>query len=134
ADPEVDLGLGLPAMASYIRYLQRLRWFLAAARVTIYLVSQEGRVALTPPGKPPVSIFPPTEPAMLGQRRKLGLPGSTRLELPVLHTLIAAGGTATRGEVIAAVARWFPEVPQPPPAEFGQRLSVAQRTLQVAGF
>ena len=47
---------------------------------------------------------------------------------------MTAGGAAPRSELIPAVARWFPEVPQPPPAEFGQRLSVAQRTLQTEGL
>ncbi len=136
ADPDIQLSLALPAMASYIRYLQRLRWFLAAARVSVYLVSQEGRVAVTPPGAPPVSLFAPhaVPPAVPGTRRKLGLPGASRMQLPLLHALLAAGGTAGRAALISAVARWFPDVPQPPPVEFGQRLSVAQRTLQVDGL
>lgn len=136
ADPEVDLSLALPAMASYIRYIQRLRWFLAAARVTVYLVAQDGRVTVTPPGAPPVSVFGPSapEPPVMGKRRKLGLPGASRLQVPLLHALIAAGGTASRTDMILAVARWFPEVPNPPPAEFAQRISVAQRTLQVEGL
>ena len=134
ADPEVDLSLGLPAMASYIRYLQRLRWLLAAARVSVYLVSQEGRVAVTPPGAPPVSQFAPPPAAPAGSRQKPGLPGASRLHLPLLHALVTAGGAASRAALIPAVARWFPEVPQPPPAEFGRRLSVAQRALQVAGL
>jgi hypothetical protein len=134
-DPDMDLCLALPAVASYIRYIQRLRWFLAVARVTVYLVSQEGRVAVTPPGAPPVSHFaPPPPPAIPGQRRKLGLPGASRMQLPLLHALVSAGGAAGRAELIPLVARWFPEVPQPPPAEFGQRLSVAQRALQVDGL
>ena len=136
ADPDVELSLALPAMASYIRYLQRLRWFLAAARIVVYLVAQEGRVTVTPPGAPPVSAPAPTSnaPAIAGERRKLGLPGATRLHLPLLHALVAAGGAASRTELITAVARWFPSVAQPPPAEFGQRLSVAQRALQVEGL
>ena len=135
-DPDVELSLALPAMASYIRYLQRLRWFLAAARVAVYLVSQEGRVTVTPPGAPPVSALAPAGPvpAVQGQRRKLGLPGASRMHLPLLHALVTAGGAASRTELIGAVARWFPSVPQPPPAEFGQRLSVAQRALQVDGL
>lgn len=136
ADPEVALGLGLPAMAGYIRYLQRLRWFLATARVAIYLVSEEGRVTVTPPGAAAPGVLTPSgpPPATAGKRRKLGLPGATRLHLPLLHALVSAGGTAGRAEVIPAVARWFPEVPLPAPAEFGQRLSVAQTALQDAGL
>jgi hypothetical protein len=136
ADPDADLSLALPARASYVRYLQRLRWFLGAGRVSVYLVSQEGRVSVTPPGASPISApAPPTPgPTPMGVRRKLGLPGASRLQLPVLHALVTAGGSASRGEVITAVARWFPEVPQPPPAEFGQRLSIAQRELQVEGL
>ena len=42
ADPDLDLALALPTMASYIRYLQRLRWFFSVARVSVYLVSQVG--------------------------------------------------------------------------------------------
>ncbi len=136
ADPDADLSLALPARASYIRYLQRLRWFLGAGRVLVYLVSQEGRVSVTPPGASPVSapVVPPPGPTPTGVRRKLGLPGASRLQLPVLHALVTAGGASSRSDVIAAVARWFPEVPQPPPAEFGQRLSIAQRELQVEGL
>ncbi|HMA36930.1 MAG TPA: hypothetical protein VKY74_20920 [Chloroflexia bacterium] len=137
ADPDVELSLALPAMASYIRYLQRLRWFLAAARISVYLVSQEGRVTVTAPGAPPASVFAAPSGVPLppgGGRRKLGLPGASRLHLPLLHALITAGGAGSRVELIAAVARWFPEVPQPPPLEFGQRLSVAQRELQVAAL
>lgn len=136
ADPDLDLALALPTMAGYIRYLQRLRWFLSSARVSVYLVSQEGRVTMTPPGAAPVGAFTPpqqtgTQP---GARRKLGLPGASRLQLPLLHALLMLGGTASRGESIAAVAQWFPDVPQPPPVEFGQRLSIAQSTLQVEGL
>src|SRR5205809_8113691 len=29
ASPDLEMSLALPAMASYIRYLQRLRWFLS---------------------------------------------------------------------------------------------------------
>ena len=137
ADHDLDLCLGLPAMGSYIRYIQRLRWFLSAARVTVYMVSQEGRVFVTPPGAPPVSVFaqqPANAQGGEGRRRKLGLPGASRLQLPLLHALVQAGGTATRTESIEAVARWFPEVVQPPPVEFGQRLSIAQSTLQMEGL
>lgn len=136
ADPDVELSLALPTVASYIRYLQRLRWFLSSARVSVYLVSQEGRVAVTPPGAAPVSAFAQTEaaPPHEGKRRKLGLPGASRLQLPLLHALLMAGGTASRTDSIAAVAQWFPEVPQPSPAEFGQRLSIAQSTLQLEGL
>lgn len=135
ASPDLELSLALPAMASYIRYLQRLRWFLAAARVSVYLVSQEGRVTVTPPGAAPVSAFMPANipPATTGTRRKLGLPGATRLEMPLLHALVQSGGELSRSDAITLVARWFPEVPQPIPAEFGQRVSVAQRALQLAG-
>jgi hypothetical protein len=45
-----------------------------------------------------------------------------------------ASGTASRSDAINAVAQWFPEVPQPPPLEFGQRLSIAQNTLQEEGL
>ena len=136
ADPDLDLALALPTMASYVRYLQRLRWFLSAARVTVYLVSQEGRVSVTPPGAAPVNVFAPAPatPATPGTRRKLGLPGASRLQLPLLHALVMLGGTATRGDCIKAVAQWFPEVTQPPPAEFGQRLSIAQNALQDEGL
>jgi hypothetical protein len=134
ASPDLEMSLALPAMASYIRYLQRLRWFLAAARVAVYLVSQEGGVTVTPPGSAPVSVFVPTNipPATTGTRRKLGLPGATRLQMPLLHALVQSGGELSRSDAIPLVARWFPEVPQPIPAEFGQRVSVAQRALQVA--
>lgn len=134
ADPDVELSLALPAMASYIRYLQRLRWFLAAARVAVYLVAQDGRLTVTPPGSPPVGLAAAVPPAEMGKRRKLGLPGASRLQLPLLHTLLTAGGALSRGETIAAIARWFPEVPQPPSAEFGQRVSVAQHALQNEGL
>ena len=56
------------------------------------------------------------------------------MQLPLLHALIMTGGTASRAESIMIVAQWFPEVPQPPPAEFGQRLSIAQSTLQLEGL
>jgi hypothetical protein len=136
ADPDLDLSLALPAMAGYIRYLQRLRWFLSAARVSVYLVSQEGRVSVMAPGAAPVSAFTPPADALTpaGKRRKLGLPGASRVQLPLLHALIQAGGAASRADSIAMVAQWFPEVPQPPPAEFGQRVSIAQSTLQVEGL
>jgi hypothetical protein len=139
ADPDVELSLALPTIAGYIRYLQRLRWFLSVARVWVYLVSQEGRVTVTAPGAAPVSAFTSSEgtgplSAQDGKRRKLGLPGASRLQLPLLHALIMAGGTASRTESISAVAQWFPEVPQPPPTEFGQRLSIAQSTLQLEGL
>ena len=135
ASPDVEMSLALPAMASYIRYLQRLRWFLASARVSVYLVSQEGAVSVTPPGAAPVSAFMTGNipPATSGTRRKLGLPGATRLQMPLLHALMQSGGESSRSDAIVLVARWFPEVPQPIPAEFGQRVSVAQRALQVAG-
>jgi len=135
ASPDMEMSLALPAMASYIRYLQRLRWFLASARVAVYLVSQEGRVTVTPPGAAPVSAFLTANlpPATTGMRRKLGLPGATRLEMPLLHSFVQSGGELSRSEAITLVARWFPEVPQPIPAEFGQRVSVAQRALQIAG-
>jgi hypothetical protein len=135
ADPDLDLSLALPATASYIRYLQRLRWFLAAARVAVYLVSQDGRVAVMAPGAAPVSAFTSSsEGAATGKRRKLGLPGASRLQLPLLHVLVMSGGEASRADSISMVAQWFPEVPQPPPAEFGQRVSIAQSTLQVEGL
>ncbi len=135
SDPDVELSLALPAMASYIRYLQRLRWFLAAARTSIYLVAQDGRVAVTPPGASPVSaVIPTLATRVIGQRRKVGLPGSSRMRLPLLHTLVSAGGQAARSEVIANVARWFPDMTQPLPSEFGQRLSVAQSMLQTEGL
>ncbi|MEO8287947.1 MAG: hypothetical protein ABI670_16080 [Chloroflexota bacterium] len=135
ASPDVELSLALPAMASYIRYMQRLRWFLASTRVSVYLVSQEGAVTVTPPGSAPVNVFVPTNipPATTGTRRKLGLPGATRLQIPLLHAFVQSGGELSRSDAITLVARWFPEVPQPIPAEFGQRVSVAQRALQVAG-
>jgi hypothetical protein len=138
ADPDVELSLALPTIAGYIRYLQRLRWFLASARVWSYLVSQEGRVSVTAPGAAPVSAFAPPDSTGAtphdGKRRKLGLPGASRLQLPLLHALVVAGGTSTRADSILAVARWFPEVPQPAPAEFGQRVSIAQSTLQMEGL
>jgi hypothetical protein len=135
ADPDVELSLALPAMASYIRYLQRLRWFLAAARVSVYLVSQDGRVTVTPPGSPPVSaIAQQLETRIIGKRRKIGLPGASRLRLPLLHVLINAGGESPRSELISEVARWFPGLTQPLSSEFGQRLSVAQSTLQAEGL
>lgn len=136
ADPDLDLSLALPTMASYVRYLQRLRWFLSAARATVYLVSQDGRVSVTPPGAAPVNVFAPPRltPGTQGTRRKLGLPGASRLQLPLLHTLIMAGGTASRADSIKSVAQWFPEVPQPAPPEFGQRLSIAQNALQEEGL
>ena len=133
ADPDSELCLALPAMASYLRYMQRLRWFLAAARVAVYLVAQDGGISVTPPGATPVSTVPAGREGAEA-RRKPGLPGATRLQLPLLHALVNAGGSATRPDLIVAVARWFPDVPQPPPAEFGQRLSVAQSTLQVQGW
>ncbi|MEA2572816.1 MAG: hypothetical protein QOH93_114 [Chloroflexia bacterium] len=136
-DPELSLSIALPTMAGYIRYLQRLRWFLASARVSVYLVSQEGRVTIMAPGAAPVSAVTGagTAPvAGITTRRKLGLPGSSRLQLPLLHSLIVSGGKASRTECIGMVAQWFPEVPQPPPAEFGQRLSIAQNTTQLEGF
>jgi hypothetical protein len=147
ADPDLDLSLALPTIAGYIRYLQRLRWFLGAARIAVYLVSQDGRVSVMPPGAAPVSAVASlrSEPgaqegpahgasAPSARRRKLGLPGASRLQLLLLHVLVVAGGTASRGDCIAKVVEWFPEVPQPPPAEFGQRLSIAQSTLQVEGL
>jgi hypothetical protein len=139
ADPEVNLSLALPTMAGYIRYLQRLRWFLAAARISVYLVAQDGRVTILAPGAAPVSAVSAVSaqapsPGTSTTRRKLGLPGSSRLQLPLLHTLIVSGGRASRTECIGLVAQWFPEVPQPPPAEFGQRLSIAQNTTQLEGF
>jgi hypothetical protein len=138
ANPDLDLGLALPTMAGYIRYLQRLRWFLASARVSVYLVSQDGRVMFMPPGAAPVSVV--TSPTAMAadasgnRRRKLGLPGASRLQLPLLHALIMLGGTASRTECISMVTQWFPEVLQPPTADFGQRLSIAQNTLQVEGL
>jgi hypothetical protein len=135
-DPDLEFALAIPAMASYVRYLQRLRWFMAAARASVYMVSQEGNVSVTPPGSAPVNystqlVLPG---GVQGQRRKLGLPGSTRLHLPLLHAIVMAGGELSRGDAIVAVARWFPEVPTPPPAEFGQRVSVAQSALQAEGL
>lgn len=135
ADPDVELSLALPAMASYIRYLQRLRWFLASARISVYLVSQDGRVTVTPPGSPPVSaVAHAADTRIIGKRRKVGLPGASRLRLPLLHVLINAGGEAPRSDLIGEVARWFPSLVQPLSAEFGQRLSVAQSTLQAEGL
>lgn len=136
ADPDLDLALALPTMASYIRYLQRLRWFFSAARVWVYLVSQEGQVSVTAPGAPPVSAFihQPAAPSKSGARRKLGLPGATRLQMPLLHVLIVAGGTASRADCIRTVAEWFPEVQRPVPADFGQRVSIAQNVLQDEGL
>jgi hypothetical protein len=136
ADPDLDLSLAIPAMASYVRYLQRLRWFMAAARVTIYMVSQEGNVSVTPPGAAPVNYSAQSAlpGAVQGQRRKLGLPGASRLHLPLLHALVMGGGELSRTDAILSVARWFPEVSQPPPAEFGQRVSVAQSALQAEGL
>jgi hypothetical protein len=137
ADPELSLSIALPTMAGYIRYLQRLRWFLAAARISVYLVSQDGRVTIMAPGATPVSAVTVVSAAPgtgTSTRRKLGLPGSSRLQLPLLHSLMVSGGKASRTECIGLVAQWFPEVPQPPPAEFGQRLSIAQNTTQLEGF
>ena len=133
--PDIELGLALPAIASYIRYLQRLRWFLAAARVSVYLVSQAGGVAVTSPGRAPTGglAVPNVGQAVTGTRRKLGLPGARRLEMPLLHVLAQSGGELGRSDAVALVARWFPEVPQPIPAEFGQRVSIAQWALQEAG-
>jgi hypothetical protein len=135
-DPDLDLSLAIPAMASYVRYIQRLRWFMAAARVTIYMVSQEGNVSVTPPGSAPVNYSAQSAlpNAVQGQRRKLGLPGASRLHLPLLHALVMGGGELSRTDGILSVARWFPEVTQPPPAEFGQRVSVAQSALQSDGL
>jgi hypothetical protein len=136
ADPDLELSLAVPAMASYVRYIQRLRWFMAAARVTIYMVSQEGNVSVTPPGSAPVNYSGQTAlpGAVQGQRRKLGLPGASRLHLPLLHALVMGGGELSRTDAILSVSRWFPEVTQPPPAEFGQRVSVAQSALQADGL
>ena len=135
-DPDLELALAIPAMASYVRYLQRLRWFMAAARASVYMVSQEGHVSVTPPGAAPMnySAQPAIPGAVQGQRRKLGLPGASRLHLPLLHALVMSGGELSRVEAILSVARWFPEVPTPPPAEFGQRVSVAQSALQAEGL
>ena len=136
ADPDLDLALAIPAMASYVRYLQRLRWFMASARASVYMVSQEGHVSITPPGAAPMNYSAqaamPT--AVQGQRRKLGLPGASRLHVPLLHALVMSGGELSRADAIVSVARWFPEVPTPPPAEFGQRVSVAQSALQAEGL
>jgi hypothetical protein len=141
SDLHLELALALPAVASYIRYIQRLRWFLGAARVLVYLIPQDGKVAIIQPGAPPMNALRPArplpvleEPSAAGEtRRKLGLPGASRLRLPLLDALVHAGGELSRPEAIEAVARWFPELPRPLPAEFGQRVSVAQRVLQVAG-
>ena len=62
------------------------------------------------------------------------MPGASRLQLPLLHALVLAGGTASRSDSITAVVQWFPEVQQPTPPEFGQRLSIAQSTLQIEGL
>lgn len=136
ADPDLDLALALPTTASYIRYLQRLRWFLSSARVSVYLISQEGQVSVTLPGSAPINVFVPTSslPSSPGVRRKLGLPGATRLQMPLLHVLIMAQGTASRADCIKALAEWFPEVPKPIPSEFGQRVSIAQNVLQDEGL
>ncbi|HVF98771.1 MAG TPA: hypothetical protein VND68_02945 [Chloroflexia bacterium] len=88
--PELSLSLALPTMAGYIGYLQRLHWFLAAARISVYLVSQDGRVTIMAPGAAPVSAVT-TAGAGTSTRRKLGLSGSSRLQLPLLHSLIAPG-------------------------------------------
>lgn len=134
-DPDVELSLALPAMASYLRYLQRLRWFLAAARISVYLVAQDGRVTVTPPGAAPVSVVSgQVEPRIPGKRRKIGLPGASRLRVPLLHVLIQVGGEATRTDVIAELTRWFPDITTALLSEFGQRLSVAQSTLQAEGL
>ena len=135
-DPDVEMALAIPAMASYVRYLQRLRWFMAASRTSVYMVSQEGNVAVTPPGAAPMnySAQAAMPGAVQGQRRKLGLPGASRLHLPLLHALVMSTGELTRADAILSVARWFPEVPTPPPAEFGQRVSVAQSALQAEGL
>jgi hypothetical protein len=135
-DPDLDLSLAIPAMASYVRYIQRLRWFMAAARVTIYMVSQEGNVSVTPPGSAPVNYSAQSAlpNAVQGQRRKLGLPGASRLHLPLLHALVMGGGESSRTDAILSVARWFPEVTQPPPAEIGQRVSDAHSALQSDGL
>ena len=53
--------------------------------------------------------------------------------MPLLHALAQSGGVLSRADAITLVARWFPEVPQPIPAEFGQRVSIAQWALQEAG-
>ncbi len=140
ADPDLDLALALPTMASYIRYLQRLRWFLSIARITVYLVSQDGQVTVTLPGAAPVNVFaapnftPGPSAGGTGKRRKLGLPGASRLQLPLLHALVMGQGSLSRTESIKAVAEWFPEVAQPAPPEFGQRLSIAQNTLMEEGL
>ncbi len=136
ADPDLELGLAIPAMASYVRYLQRLRWFMAASRACVYMVSQEGNVSVTPPGAAPMNYSAQSAipGGVQGQRRKLGLPGASRLHLPLLHALVMAGGELSRADAIVSVARWFPEVPTPPPAEFGQRVSVAQSALQAEGL
>lgn len=136
ADPDVELALAVPAMASYVRYLQRLRWFMASSRTSVYMISQEGTVSVTPPGSAPMNFSAQAAlpGAVQGQRRKLGLPGASRLHLPLLHALVMSAGELTRADAIVAVARWFPEVPSPPPAEFGQRVSVAQSTLQAEGL
>jgi hypothetical protein len=135
ADPDQELALALPTIAGYVRYLQRLRWFLSTARVFVYLISQDGRVSTVVPGAPPVSAFTqPAEPTTGGKRRKLGLPGGTKIQLPLLHVLVMSGGSATRSDCIAKVAEWFPGVPQPPPPEFSQRVSIAQNSLQLEGL
>lgn len=135
-DPDLELALAIPAMASYVRYLQRLRWFMAASRASVYMVSQEGNVSVTPPGASPMNYSAQTSmpSAVQGQRRKLGLPGASRLHLPLLHALVMGGGELSRADAIVSVGRWFPEVPSPPPAEFGQRVSVAQSALQADGL
>jgi hypothetical protein len=135
-DPDQELALALPTIAGYIRYLQRLRWFLSSARVHVYLVSQDSRVTTVAPGAAPVSAFAQSaqDSAPAGKRRKLGLPGGSRLQVPLLHALVMLGGTASRAECIAKVAEWFPEVAQPPPVEFSQRVSIAQNTLQLEGL
>lgn len=135
-DPDLDLALAIPAMASYVRYLQRLRWFMSVSRTSVYMISQEGSVSVTPPGAAPInySLQSSLPGAVQGQRRKLGLPGASRLHLPLLHALVMSGGELSRAEAIVLVARWFPEVASPPPAEFGQRVSVAQSALQAEGL
>src|SRR5215203_3678493 len=135
-DPDVEMALAIPAMASYVRYLQRMRWFMDASRTSVYMVSQEGNVAVTPPGAAPMNYSAQAgmPGAVQGQRRKLGLPGASRLHLPLLHALVMSTGELTRADAILSVARWFPEVPTPPPAEFGQRVSVAQSALQAEGL
>jgi hypothetical protein len=134
AAPDLDLSLALPATPAYVRYLQGLRWFLAAARVSTYLVGKDGNVTVIAPGASAASLYRAPTTEAKSSRRKLGLPGASRMQLPLLHVLIEAGGSVSRAACIAALAPWFVEVPQPLPEEFSQRVSLAHSTLKSEGL